>query len=105
MAGAFIFISVKAQINDPETLIRENMAAQQTSWNNGDIDGFMSHYWNDPKMKFVGKSGVTLGWQNTLMNYKKAYPDKAAMGELSFGFEEVRQVDKKNVLVIGRSPP
>ena len=101
IAGTLLFLSVTAQKKDPEVLIRANMAEQQASWNEGDIDGFMAHYWNDPEMKFVSKKGVALGWQNVLINYKKSYPDRTAMGELSFGFEEVRQIDKKNVLVIG----
>lgn len=101
ISGMFLFTAVVAQKNDPGMLIRANMAEQQASWNEGDIDGFMFHYWNDPAMKFVSKKGVALGWQNVLINYKKSYPDKDAMGELSFGFEEVRQIDKKNVLVIG----
>ena len=101
VVGTILFISVAAQKKGPEVFIRANMAEQQTSWNEGDIDGFMAHYWNDPGMKFVSKKGVALGWQNVLINYKKSYPDKATMGELSFGFEEIRQIDKKNVLVIG----
>jgi hypothetical protein len=33
---------------------------------------------------FIGKSGITYGWQKTLDNYKKGYPDKEAMGKLHF---------------------
>ena len=101
ITGTLLFISVAAQKKGPEVLIRANMAEQQASWNEGDIDGFMAHYWNDPEMKFVSKKGVALGWQNVLINYKKSYPDRNAMGELTFGFEEIRQINKKNVLVIG----
>lgn len=101
IAGMLLFLSASAQKKNPEVLIRANMAEQQDAWNSGDLDGFMAHYWNDPEVKFVSKKGVAHGWQNILINYKKAYPDKATMGELTFGFEEIRQIDKKNILVIG----
>jgi len=63
---------------------------QQASWNRGDIDAFMEGYWNSEDLTFIGKSGVNKGWQTTLENYKKGYPDLDAMGKLSF---EVIQLD------------
>ncbi len=84
-----------------EQQIRNNMAKQQDAWNYGDIKSFMLHYWNDPQLKFIGKNGVTLGWGQTLANYKKAYPDKAAMGQLAFELSEVRELDKRSAFAIG----
>ena len=33
---------------------------------------------------FIGRKGPTYGWQPTLANYQKNYPDAAAMGQLDF---------------------
>ena len=64
--------------------IENTLAAQQIAWNKGDLDSFMQYYWKSDSLLFLGKSGPTHGWQNTLNNYKKGYPDKATMGSLDF---------------------
>jgi hypothetical protein len=60
------------------------MQRQQDAWNHGDIEMFMSSYWKSDSLMFIGKKGVTLGWNETLLNYKKSYPDKESMGQLKF---------------------
>ena len=35
----------------------------------------MKGYWNNDSLMFIGRNGVTYGYQNTLMNYKKNYPN------------------------------
>lgn len=60
------------------------MAAQEKAWNSADIDGFMSSYWNSDSLSFIGSSGLNKGWSKTLSNYKRSYPDAAAMGKLVF---------------------
>ena len=60
------------------------MERQQFSWNNGDIDQFMKGYWESDSLMFVGKNGVTFGFEETLARYKTGYPDGATMGRLSF---------------------
>ena len=82
--------------------VRTNMKLQETSWNNGDIDGFMQHYWKSDSLKFIGKNGVTYGWQQTLENYKKSYPDKQTMGILKFTIIESTQLSKDAIYVIGK---
>jgi hypothetical protein len=57
---------------------------QQTAWNNANIDEYMSYYGHNDSLQFIGKKGITYGYQNTLDNYKKSYPDAASMGKLFF---------------------
>ena len=64
--------------------IDELMMKQQHSWNNGNIEEFMSFYWNNDSLMFIGKNGIQYGWQTTLDNYQKSYPNKQEMGELNF---------------------
>ncbi len=78
------------------------MSAQQDSWNQGDIPGFMQYYWKHDSLKFIGSKGVTYGWQNTLDNYLRAYPDKKTMGKLTFTLIEVSELSPVSVYVIGK---
>lgn len=75
---------------------------QDEAWNNGDIEGFMQTYWNSDSLIFIGKNGPKYGWQQTLSNYKKGYPDTAAMGKLHFDLIEIKKLSSKYYFVIGK---
>ena len=75
---------------------------QVEAWNEGNLEKFMETYRKSEKLVFVGSRGPTYGWQATLDNYKKGYPNKAAMGKLNFKILEISKIDKKTVFVIGR---
>ena len=77
------------------------MADQQTAWNRGDINAFMQGYWQSDSLLFVGKTAPTKGWQATLDNYKRGYPNKAAMGTLAFNILKVELLDAQNAFVLG----
>ncbi|GAA4506169.1 nuclear transport factor 2 family protein [Hymenobacter ginsengisoli] len=68
----------------PRQAIAQVLATQAAAWNRGDIPTFMAGYWHSDSLVFIGKSGVTYGWQPTLDNYKKNYPGAAQMGKLDF---------------------
>lgn len=57
---------------------------QQTSWNNGDLKGFMKGYWESDSLRFISSRGETFGFHKVLRNYEKGYPNKEKMGELNF---------------------
>jgi len=97
----FISIALAAQSKD-EMAILKVLDEQNTAWNRGDIDGFMKGYWENDSLMFVGKSGVTYGWTNTLNNYKKGYPDTAAMGKLTFTNIKVQRLSKKYYFIVGK---
>jgi ketosteroid isomerase-like protein len=67
-----------------EAAIRKVLDDQAAAWNRGDLDAFMTGYWNSPNVEFVSGSGVTRGYAGVLARYKKNYPTQAAMGELTF---------------------
>lgn len=75
---------------------------QDAAWNRGDIDAFMHGYWENDSLKFIGKSGVTYGYTNTLNNYKKGYPDTATMGKLRFDIIKVEKLSKRYYSVVGK---
>ena len=101
--SVFIFIgtALHAQSKD-EQAIRNAMAEQLAAWNTGNIDRFMQTYWQSDSLKFIGKSGITYGWQKTLENYKKGYPDTATMGKLDFDILEVKRLSVLYFFVTGK---
>lgn len=85
-----------------EAAIRRLLTLQTQAWNRGNIEGFMQTYWKSDSLMFIGKKGVVRGWQQTLDNYKKGYPDTAAMGKLFFDILEVKPVSKDYAFVVGK---
>ncbi len=81
--------------------IRAVMNKQAADWNRGDVEAFMQGYWKSDQLKFVSGRGVTNGWQPTLDNYKKGYPDRAAMGTLTFSDLEIAVLSKNAAVVLG----
>lgn len=94
-------VTLSAQSKD-EQAIRNSMKEQLAAWNTGDINRFMETYWQDDSLMFIGKSGITHGWQKTLENYKKGYPDTAAMGKLDFDILKVKRLSAIYFFVVGK---
>ena len=70
---------------DDEKDIRAVLDAQVAAWNKGDLDGFMTGYWNDEKLTFISGGTITSGWKNTKERYEKRYKaDGKEMGQLTF---------------------
>src|SRR5688572_10441327 len=85
-----------------EAAILRILDEQTAAWNRGDISNFMKGYWENDSLMFIGKSGVTYGWTNTLNNYRKNYPDTAAMGKLTFTIIKVQRLSRKYYHVTGK---
>ena len=85
-----------------EAAIRAVLAAEQIAWNNGNIEVFMEGYWKSDSLQFMSNRGVNHGWQETLDGYKAGYPDRAAMGTLSFEILSVKPINEIHFLVMGR---
>ena len=83
-------------------LIAAKMADQEVSWNKGNIKGFMKHYWKSDTLTFTGKNGIQYGWQTTLENYLKSYPNKTQMGKLTFTNISIKKIDLNTITVIGK---
>ena len=85
-----------------EAAIRAVMREQEKAWNAGDLEGFMAGYWRSDSLRFVGSRGLTYGWRQTLANYQKSYPDRAAMGTLTFTIRSVEKLSRRSAYVIGQ---
>ncbi|HTM99980.1 MAG TPA: DUF4440 domain-containing protein [Pedobacter sp.] len=96
-----VFTSAYAQTKNERQAILNVLEKQRSDWNKGDVEAYMQGYWKSDSLLFVGKSGPTYGWQKTLENYKKGYPDKSAMGFLTFGIKKVDLIAKDQAFVLG----
>ncbi|HEY4197017.1 MAG TPA: DUF4440 domain-containing protein [Mucilaginibacter sp.] len=85
---------------DKEAILKV-LEDQRQAWNKGDIENYMQGYWKSDSVMFIGKSAPVYGWQSTLDRYKKAYPDKAAMGQLTFDIIQVKVLDGSNAFMLG----
>jgi uncharacterized protein (TIGR02246 family) len=101
---AILFVSAsisQAQSKD-EQQIRNLLQTQVEAWNRGDLEAFMQTYWKSDSLMFIGKNGIKWGWNETLANYKKGYPDTAAMGKLSFNIIQVKRLSVMYCYVVGK---
>jgi len=101
LPALFFSLIAFSQAND-EVTIRKVLDSQTEAWNKGDINSFMQGYWKDDSLMFIGKNGIHWGWQTTLENYKKNYPDTVAMGKLSFDIVLVKKLSPEYFYVVGK---
>jgi len=103
--AAFCLLAASAPIAQPtqdRAQILNVLEAQTRAWNSGDLDQFMQGYWQSDSLQFIGSSGITYGWQNTLDRYRKKYPDQAWRGTLRFQILQVDLVGKDAAFAIGQ---
>ena len=64
--------------------VRKLLEEQAAAWNEGNIDRFMQSYWDSNELTFSSAGQVTRGYEATMARYKARYPDRQAMGHLTF---------------------
>lgn len=74
---------------------------QSKAWNKGDIDEFVTGYWNSDQTIFVGANGVNRGFQSVTDRYHREYPNQKLMGHLTFSNLEIHLSCKDAAYVIG----
>jgi ketosteroid isomerase-like protein len=99
---AILIVQISFAQNSDVKIIQSILDNQTKSWNKGDLDAFMVGYLNSDSLVFIGKSGPTYGYKNTLANYKKGYPDKSHMGNLHFDIVSIKPLNEDHYFVIGK---
>jgi ketosteroid isomerase-like protein len=84
-----------------ESQIHALLNQQAAAWHHGDLSAFMSGYWNSSETTFSGPSGIQRGYDAVLDRYRHAYPDRAAMGQLTFSDLEIHMLSSKAAFVLG----
>lgn len=89
-------------ISSPNVQAIKNVLEQQVeAWNRGDIPAFMDGYWKSDDLEFVNAAGIFQGWQDVLKRYQHSYPDRAAMGHLTFSGVEIHALCADAGFVVG----
>ena len=96
------YLSSQHNINEGDSLnIMKVMSMQEKAWNQGDIDSFMEGYLESDFLVFSGSNGPVYGWNDTKEKYKKSYPSKEIMGNLSFVVKNIKSISFDVALMIG----
>jgi hypothetical protein len=85
-----------------EQAIQKVLEKQIKGWNSGNIEAYMKGYWQSDSLMFIGKNGPKWGYKTTLENYKKGYPDTAAMGKLRFDLVQLKKLSPEYYYVTGK---
>ena len=92
-------------ITDIETIEKEIASVlydQAKYWNEGDIEKYMGGYHQSDSLRFASGGIVSYGWETTLERYKSGYPDRVAMGILTFSDINITVVSKDAAFVFGK---
>lgn len=112
IAAAFLALLtpavLRAQAPDPlhtasrqELNIIKVLISQENAWNKGDLTAFASTFKDSPDTLVITHQ-VSRGFAGLLDEYKRDYPNKAAMGTLSYSDLEVHPLDENFAVVIGK---
>src|SRR6266850_2165704 len=75
-----------AQTEEIHAMLRNSEAV----WNRGDLVAFAADYEDSPETTFVGNEVVRGGTNAILGRYRRRYPNREAMGTLTFSEIDVR---------------
>ena len=84
-----------------EKEITRILAQQKIAWNRGDLESFMSHYWQSDDFTFQSGGNRLQGWENLRLRYQQNYAGEN-MGKLNFTDLDIKVLSRDIVLVLGR---
>ena len=87
---------------DAKDAIEAILNEQVRSWNEGNIEKYMAGYDRSDSLRFASGGNAYYGWRATLERYKTRYPDKAAMGILTFSDLDIAVISEDAALVFGQ---
>lgn len=91
-----LYTASRQQLDVTKVLI-----AQQAAWNKGDLDGFLSHYKDDPTTEAV-LAGPVRGLPNIRSAFHINYPSRDSMGQIENTEVEVRGLGENFALATGK---
>lgn len=100
-AGCGLPSSEGADDETARAAIRAVLHAQVDAWNRGEVEAFMEGYARTDSLRFASGGTVHRGWEAALARYRRAYPDRAAMGTLAFRQLDIRVLTSSTALVFG----
>ncbi len=80
---------------------RALIVAQAEAWNRGDLEAFAEGYERSDHLVFATVEGTQVGFDDMLARYRRTYPDRAAMGRLTFSGLSFSDLDPEHVAARG----
>jgi ketosteroid isomerase-like protein len=88
---------------DTVRAVRAVLDRQVIDWNKGDLDGFLTGYWNSPKVVFQSGGQRFDGWEAMRDRYRRRYQAEGrAMGRLVFSALDIEPLGPEAALARGR---
>jgi ketosteroid isomerase-like protein len=88
---------------DAVDAVRAVLSKQADDWNKGDLDGFLTGYWNSPKVVFMSGGQRFDGFEAMRDRYRRRYKAEGrAMGQLVFSELDVESLGPQSVMARGR---
>jgi beta-aspartyl-peptidase (threonine type) len=89
--------------NDPVAAVRAVLSRQVDDWNKGDLDAFLTSYWNSPQVVFMSGGQRFDGFEAMRDRYRRRYKSEGrAMGQLVFSELDVEALGPHSVMARGR---
>lgn len=82
--------------------IRSVLSDSAEAWNRGDLVAFASAYEDSEETTFIGREVTRGGTQAILERYRRTYPNREAMGNLTFSQIEIRTLAPNVALATGK---
>lgn len=93
----------RAPDDDDLGIVKGLVLAQEDAWNKGNLEGYMTAYWNSEELVVLSGSNRRQGWKATLEAYRKRYQAPGAqMGHLTTTELEVQRLGEESILVRAR---
>ena len=88
---------------ETKSQVHDLLLRQQEAWNAGDLEGFMTDYWDSEDLTFFSAGTVEKGHAALLTRYRKRYQSEGKeMGTLSFSELEITPMGTSDALARGR---
>jgi beta-aspartyl-peptidase (threonine type) len=85
-----------------EAEIRQLLDTQVAAWNRGDLEGYMSGYWNSEELTFFSGASECGGWKPVLERYRQHYKKSGSqMGRLDFSHIRIETFGEEAALARG----
>ncbi len=101
-ACLLLLFACQPDTSSDKTAILAIMQRQTECWNQGDLNCFMEGYWHADSLMFIGRNGITYGYEQTLARYRKNYPDQVAMGQLTFDILSLERLSADAYYMVGK---
>lgn len=87
---------------DPVAAIRAALKRQEADWNKGDLEAFLTGYWNSPRVVFQSGGDRYDGWEAMRERYRERYKGEGkAMGRVAFSRIDIEPLGPAAALARG----